>query len=493
MKIIIYPSFFEVVYDNFYQRTELRKMLTIDVPGARYTHLFKSKKWDGKKCFMGWKNGVIPNGMVPIGFLSRAMKLFNLNDKDLDDRRRINSIKFEMPTLIGLKLRDYQKEAIFSGFENKNCLIQAATNAGKSAIISGLCKILKDEKVLILIHRKEILVQLREMVMDQTGMNVGTVTSDYCDIDPKINIAMILTLVNRLDTDDEITEMFDSSNAVMIDEAHHGQSESFQKVLRRSKATYRYGFSGTIQEESSYDGWQTRMYIGDVVFNISNKELIEQGISAEPSIFVHRITHHINYAALVEEVKARFIKEGKLQKDEEPDWRMRQELYKPVYQMVIRSNIINNKERNGIVVQEVCGEYKDKQCLIVIDYLDHGRILYDLLWEKEKNNVAFIHGDSETREGSLDRFRNGKLRVLISTNIIDEGIDINRIQMLFLVGGKKSRRQILQRIGRGLRKKDGENVVHILDFYDSDGKYLEKHSRERLKIYKKEGFSIEVI
>ena len=89
--------------------------------------------------------------------------------------------------------------------------------------------------------------------------------------------------------------------------------------------------------------------------------------------------------------------------------------------------------------------------------------------------------------------KEGKLKVLISTNIVDEGLDISRIECLILLAGKKSRRQLLQRIGRSLRRKEGENVVKIYDFMDYGSLHLEKHSRQRIAIYKQEKFELEFV
>jgi superfamily II DNA or RNA helicase len=42
----------------------------------------------------------------------------------------------------------------------------------------------------------------------------------------------------------------------------------------------------------------------------------------------------------------------------------------------------------------------------------------------------------------------------------------------------------IQRVGRGLRKKDvGENVVSIIDFIDSASSYLYRHSVARIRVY----------
>jgi superfamily II DNA or RNA helicase len=484
---MVFPSYVKVLYDNAFQKKEMKEFLTIAVPGAKYTKMYKNKVWDGRKCFYDrFKEG------FPIGFLYRVINKFGIKQDDIDDTRKYKHIPFAMPKLEGIELRMYQREAIYAGWEYKNCLVQAATNAGKSAIMAGLIKILREEKVLVLVHRMEIFWQLREMLEDLTEMDVGIVKADEYEPDQYVNIAMVLTMLNRLDDHKAITEMFNASRVIMIDECHHLQSTSFQNLLRRSPAVYRYGFSGTVQEESTYEGWLTRQYIGDVVFNISNKELIEQGISAEPRIILFRITHHVDYPRMIQEIKADLIAKGKLN-PEDPEYVQRQQIYKPLYGKIFKRYLIENPERNAIIVREICETFKDRQVLIVVDSLEHGEILKEMIRLREPTNVEFIHGSSEFRVGSLFRFKEGNLRVLISSNIIDEGVDISRIQVLFLAGGRKSRRQILQRIGRGLRRKEGENVVNILDFYDSDGKYLEKHSKERIKIYKKEGFEIDVV
>jgi len=487
MRLTIYPSVVRVEYDNALQRQELKNFLTIMVPGAKYTKMFKRKVWDGKKCFYDRFKETFP-----IGFLFRVIDEFKVKESDIVDTRVYKNIPFKMPKLNGIDLRMYQREAIFSGYEYKNALIQAATNAGKSAIIAGLIELLRQEKVLIIVHRMEIFWQLHGMIEDLTGKPVGQIKADLCELDPEVNIAMILTLLNRVDDDDEITRVYNESKVIMVDEAHHTQSATFQNVLRRSPAVYRFGFSGTIQEADTHAGWLTRMYIGDVIFNISNKELIEQGISAKPNITMHRINHVIDYITLIARLKREMSDAGKIRDIDNVTWQERQMIYKPLYGKVFKKYVVENSIRNGIIVREVCETYKDRQTLIVVDYIDHGERLYKMIEEVDRS-VDFIHGSSERRLPSLDAFREGKLRVLISSNIIDEGIDISRIQVLFLAAGRKSRRQILQRIGRGLRRKEGENVVEILDFYDSDGKYLEKHSKERVKIYKKEGFEIDVI
>jgi len=478
------PSWVKVQYENDFQRQELKKFLTIKIPGAQYTAKYRSHQWDGTKCFLNRFNETFP-----IGFLYRVVKQFP--DVKIIDKREYLPIPFKVPDVHGIKLRMYQKEGMLYAFEHKNCLIQAATNAGKSAMMAGLIQLLWQEKIIILVHRKELLLQLRLMLMEGSGRNVGYVMADDVSIDPYVNIVMVMTMLKRIEADPNVRHMYENSRVMMVDEAHHMKAETHLALLRRSKAVYRFGMSGTIPDEGTYDGWMCRQFIGDVVFNISNKELIDQGISAEPMIYMIKHYHHIDYHQIVEDIRADNASKGITYPT---PWKEREEVYKRVFAKVLQEHIVRNDDRSMKVVEKVANEYKDRQTLIVVDYLDHGQRLYDLLEPRiGEDNVDFIHGLADTREGSLADFRKGTLRVLISSSIIDEGIDISRIQMLVLAGGKKSKRQILQRIGRGLRRKTGENVVVILDIFDLDKKYLERHSKERLKLYNKEGFHVEIL
>ena len=86
--------------------------------------------------------------------------------------------------------------------------------------------------------------------------------------------------------------------------------------------------------------------------------------------------------------------------------------------------------------------------------------------------------------------RSGKLKVMIATSLIDEGVDISGINALILGASGKSLRQTLQRIGRALRKKKDDNTTQIFDFNDMTHRFLLGHAGERLKIYDEEEFEV---
>jgi len=476
MVIEVHPSFCKVMNASADELKNLREYLSIEVPGARYTQLYRKRIWDGRKSFF-----YRPASKFPIGFLNRIKENFYLTDNQIIDKRRVIDFKFMMPKLNGIELRGYQKDTILNCMEYKNCIIESATNSGKSAVIAGLCKVFKDFKVLILIQRIELLRQLRTMIEDMSGLTTGFVAAFDYDVRRNIVVAMVQTLEKRIEIDEDITYFYKNADILIVDEAHHVKSATHQKLLAGSGAVMRFGFSGTIPDEDTYDGWMCRMYIGDVAVKVSNDELVQQGISAKPLITmiendVSFVNHFSNRVKAVDNI------------DE------KRKIAQTVFRDVVKEGIVRNKVRNNIITDILKQEQKvGRSVLVIVEMIEHGDELLKLCKE-EKLNVRYVQGNSPDRRDLIRGFSEGLFPILIATVIVDEGLDIPRIGALVLASGKKSRRQYLQRIGRSLRaKKQGENVVYIYDIYDTGNKYLEKHSKIRKKLYLAEGFDVKII
>ena len=78
--------------------------------------------------------------------------------------------------------------------------------------------------------------------------------------------------------------------------------------------------------------------------------------------------------------------------------------------------------------------------------------IYD---ELIKNNypVDYIHGDicKEERESKLSDFKNGKTRILLSTDLLARGIDIQQLNLVINFDLPRSKETYIHRIGRSGR------------------------------------------
>jgi len=454
---------------------ELRTLLTCDVPGAKFTPQFRRKKWDGKKRFFNYVAK-----KFPIGFLAYVKE--HIPTADIHDHRVFPKISPDVPELNGIEWRDYQLESLDNCLRAKNCLVHAATNAGKTAIFAGLVMVIHPNPTIILVHRQELMAQCIAELEEKTGLDVGFISAKGDVLRPVV-VAMVQTLINRIGVDEEVTEFFNNTQCIIVDETHHAQAKSYQEILAACRAPYRFGFSGTIEEQDQHTGMLVRANLGSVEFTITNNELIDLGVSAKPQIF------------LFETDAGEVTKDCMEMAYQEADQTYggdytKKDVLRYFYNFSYDLGIVHHTNRNECCL-EIIERNKKKSILIVVDRIAHGRNVRDMIRYVEP--CMFISGDEgekNVRERALKEFKDGELRVLVSSNIIDEGIDISRIGVLVMLAGKKSKRQVLQRVGRSLRKKHGVNTVKIYDFVDYGNRHLEKHSKQRIKIYKDEGFEI---
>lgn len=265
---------------------------------------------------------------------------------------------------------------------------------------------------------------------------------------------------------EEVKEMLESAICFIGDEMHRGKGESWLETLALCKnAVYRIGLTGTVDMKDEIGVFKLFGCTGEILTKISNEFLIEQGFSAKPKIFLQEVREPTDIKSLND--------------------------YKKAYEV----GIVENNFRNSIIIKKVEEKYHEgKFCLVIVNRKKHGEELQKMLSEREVP-CDFTHGSrsSEERKQLLEDLNEERLQVLIATNILDEGVSVDNLNVLFMGAGGRSFRQVLQRVGRGLRKKADGSGLEVYDYLDYTNKYLLKHSKERLEYYKDEKFEIEVL
>ena len=282
-----------------------------------------------------------------------------------------------------------------------------------------------------------------------------------------ITISTIQSLWSRLKSEDPaIRQVTKNCKALLIDEAHHinvaGRGKiqnTYFQIALLVDAYYRIGFTATPGDEGSLDKELLMAATGSVLHHVSSSALIKRGLLTRPIIEMYKITPAMRFS----------------------DW-----------QVAYSENILMNAKRNGIVVR-LAEQYaaEGKSVLVVVTRVEtHGSILNDLI-----EDAVFMSGKTPTdeRKQILEDFSNKKLKILIST-VVNEGVNIPSMDVIIMAGGGKSNKQTVQRVGRALRKSGDKKEARIIDFYDNDNGMLLRHSKARLRTYKKEEeFQVEAI
>jgi len=72
---------------------------------------------------------------------------------------------------------------------------------------------------------------------------------------------------------------------------------------------------------------------------------------------------------------------------------------------------------------------------------------------------AITHQTSqEERSETLERFMSGRYRRIVTSRVLDEGVDVPDASLAVIISGSGSSRQFVQRLGRVLRKSEGKQA-----------------------------------
>lgn len=282
----------------------------------------------------------------------------------------------------------------------------------------------------------------------------------------------------------EAMDFLESLVGFIVDECHHTKSDSFYKTfLQAENAMYRIGLTGSIDQNDPMLVQRLRATFSKVISETRNSQMIERGISAKPTIYFSTIEHVLN--DIEEELPNG---EVEIIKNEPVDISLNKN-----YMDSYDKGIVKNNYRNTVIAKISEINYnKGRGVLIILNRIEHGDSISHML-DTLGIPHAFVQGEMEVeeREKHFTDMKQGKLKVLISTSLMDEGVDISGIDALIMGAGGKSLRQVLQRIGRGLRyKDDGENKLYVYDFTDRVNDFLFSHYKQRREIYEEEGFDI---
>jgi DNA repair protein RadD len=236
---------------------------------------------------------------------------------------------------------------------------------------------------------------------------------------------------------------------VIIDEYHHSSADGYLEIneTHLRNCYHRIGLTATNFRNDGAD-LALEAILSNVLYEYSIHKAIEDGFLMAPKFKIIEMP----------------LGKGK------------------TYQHAYKEQIVNNPVRNGEIAN-IAKDHKEDHVLILVKQVEHGEILKELIPDSE-----FIHGGLKDldRNRMMANFREGKLKCLIGTSVIGEGVDLPIADVLIIGGGGKAKSQVIQNVGRVLRIKEGKTKAIIYDFTDKDGKWLEEHSDLRQEIYNQE-------
>jgi len=100
-------------------------------------------------------------------------------------------------------------------------------------------------------------------------------------------------------------------------------------------------------------------------------------------------------------------------------------------------------------------EHRDRQMLI---FTAHNRFAYEIA-RRHLLPVITHQTKAAERKAILDGFRAGVYRAIVTSKVLNEGVDVPEAKIAVVLGGSSSAREYVQRLGRVLRKVGNAEAV----------------------------------
>lgn len=318
----------------------------------------------------------------------------------------------------------------------RRALVQAATGVGKTYLAAFDSK--NYERVLFVAHREEILKQAAESFKNvRDSDDYGFFNGDSKCTDKSVIFASVATL-GRPDYLNEKYFAPDYFTYVVIDEFHHAVNEQYQRIVDYFKPKFLLGLTATPERMDGKNIYEICDY--NVPYEISLKEAINKGMLVP--FHYYGIFDETDYSKL-------HIVRGRYDEKE------------------LNETYIGNVSRYELIYKYYC-KYGSRQALGFCCSREHAREMAKEFSKRGIPSVAVFSDASgeytEDRNVAIRQLKQGKIRVIFSVDMFNEGVDITSVDMVMFLRPTESPIVFLQQLGRGLRKCRGKEFLTVLDF-----------------------------
>lgn len=318
------------------------------------------------------------------------------------------------------ELYDYQedlikraRESFINGYRAP-CIVSPC-GSGKSVVIAEIARktTLKGNQVLFLVHRKELIDQIKS-TFETHGVDMRFVV-----------FGMVQTIVRKLGK-------IRKPKLIITDENHHSLASSYKKIYEYYSDVQRIGFTATPVRLNGSG-------LGDV------NDLLIEGVSVKWLIENKRLTPFKYYApALIDTSVLKMNSMSEFSKGS---------IDKALEQKAIYGDVIKHYKKLA----------EGEQAIVYCHSIESSEKTRDLFIESGYQ-AAHIDGktNKQERDSIIEKFRNHDIKILTNVDLIGEGFDVPDCSTVIMLRPTKSLSLFIQQAMRGMRYKPNK-ISTIID------------------------------
>lgn len=335
-----------------------------------------------------------------------------------------------------MELRPYQQEAREAIFEQWDggvlkTLLVLPTGCGKTIVFAKVTEdcVRRGDRVLILAHRGELLEQAADKIRQSTGLGCAVEKAEETCMGSwfRVVVGSVQTMMREKRLGQFPEDYFQT---IIIDEAHHCISDSYQKVLNHFSSAKILGVTATPDRG---DMRNLGSYFESLSYEYTLPKAIKEGYLSP----IKALTIPLKIDMTGVGVQAGDFKASDISTALDP-------------------------YLQGIA-QEMEKYCKDKKTVAFLPLVKTSQKFRDLL-NAHGFRAAEVNGDSQDRSEVLEAFDRGEYNVLCNSMLLTEGWDCPSVDCVVVLRPTKVRSLYCQMVGRGTRLSPGKDHLLLLDF-----------------------------
>lgn len=368
-----------------------------------------------------------------------------------------------------------QKRAIenlerLRSYGEKRALVIAATGTGKTYMSAFDVKRYEPKKLLFIVHREEILRKAKETfetLLPNSKLTFGLLTGNHKQKKDDYIFATIQTISKCFHEFNK-----DEFDYIIIDEAHHATSPTYQRIFDYFEPKFLLGMTATPERSDSHNVFD--LFDNNVALEVRLHDALDDELVIP--------FHYFGITDL----------EGIDLSDVDID---------DIAEITKRLKV---NERVDFIIEKMKFYGHDgnkRKCLGFCASIDHANYMADEFNKRGYKSVCLYGGHSpEERERFIKRLEDDQdeLEFIFSVDIFNEGVDIPSINTVLMLRPTNSPIVFIQQLGRGLRKYKDKSFLTVLDFIGNHSKTFliaialngsRYYDKESLKVAIATGFS----
>jgi superfamily II DNA or RNA helicase/SAM-dependent methyltransferase len=321
-------------------------------------------------------------------------------------------------------------------------LVVLATGLGKTWLAAFDVEQVGARRVLFVAHREEILNQAAETFLRiRPRARVGFYMGQTRDVEVDVLCASVQTLGRNIHLERFSPQHFDY---IVVDEFHHAAAATYRRLLNYFAPRFLLGLTATPDRSDQSD--ILSLCDDNLVFTCGLFAGIRSGLLV-PFHYYGIFDDSVDYTGIP-------WRNGRFDPEQ-------------------LSNKLATLARARHALK-AWRQYKQERTLAFCVSIAHAEFMATQFGKAGVTCAAVYSGSALSRADALERLRDGRLAIIFSVDLFNEGVDLPTLDTVMMLRPTESKILFLQQLGRGLRIHDGKERLVVLDFIGNHQSFLHK-------------------